>query len=376
MFRFLLLFFVFVPSILSANPKHIHFSAANINQFVDESIRDAYKYTGLAAFYNKISLYEVDGSDVVEIPENQLYQLNINASLAIVGRYDILLVSDYINQVHFNEDLINIKTDGDDLLNAMILKKSELDGNLSELSAFRYSHLWMPLKYICLFTYKFFYFLNTIHGFGWGITIIIFSLCFKLLMLPLTFYQTVIQRKVQAVTNSLELELIHIKSTYMGQEAHERYMAAHKKLGVTPFFSLKPILFTILQVPFLIAIFNVLGELDQLNNVSFLWIEDLSRPDSIYEFSRGVPLLGNTFNLLPIIMTIVCLLGAFFSNDPTRNEATNKKRRLKVAAMAFLFFVLFYPFPSALVLYWTCVNALYLVQLKLLDLEALAKNEV
>ena len=57
-------------------------------------------------------------------------------------------------------------------------------------------------------------------------------------------------------------------------------MKAHKERGVTPYYNLRPVFLTVLPIPFLIAIFNVLGEIDLILGHHFLWIRDLAYPDS------------------------------------------------------------------------------------------------
>ena len=50
------------------------------------------------------------------------------------------------------------------------------------------------------------------------------------------------QRRVSQVQAQLAPQLAEIKANYDGEEAHNRLMAAHKSLGVLPFYTLKPML--------------------------------------------------------------------------------------------------------------------------------------
>ena len=61
-------------------------------------------------------------------------------------------------------------------------------------------------------------------------------------------------------------------------------MAVHKISGVTSFYTLKPIFLILAPLPFLIAIFNILGEVDLLTSHLFLWIKDLAYPDAIFDY--------------------------------------------------------------------------------------------
>ena len=86
-----------------------------------------------------------------------------------------------------------------------------------------------------------------------------------------------------------------------------KIMEAHKNLGVSPFFSLRPMLVTLIQFPILIATFNALGEMPQFQGVSFLWIEDLAYPDSLASLPTRLAIFGSEVSLLPFVMSALTL---------------------------------------------------------------------
>ena len=105
---------------------------------------------------------------------------------------------------------------------------------------------------------------------SWGVVIIVFAILLKLLLLPVGIMTTNFQRKVSQVQSSLAPKLSDIKTNYDGEEAQNSLMAAHKELGVSQFYALKPMLGLFIQIPILIAIFNALGEMSQFAGQSFL----------------------------------------------------------------------------------------------------------
>ncbi len=162
-----------------------------------------------------------------------------------------------------------------------------------------------------------------------------------------------------------EQPLQEIKANYDGQEAHERIMAAHKDLGVSPFYTLKPMLGMFIQVPILVAVFNMLGELPFLSGQTFWWMSNLAYPDAVLSFTEagsGIPFFGSTLNLLPILMTVVTIGLAISYKDHVAPVSETRKQKRNLYLMAIAFFVLFYPFPSAMVLYWATANVLQVVQ--------------
>jgi len=164
----------------------------------------------------------------------------------------------------------------------------------------------------------------------------------------------------------LEPKLTEIKANFKGEDAHNRIMAAHKELGISPMFTLKPLLATLIQIPVLIAVFNALGEMPQIMGNSFLWIGDLSFPDSVAQFSVTLPLFGSSLNLLPILMTLVSVTSTLLFRNRGAPSSEVKRQKRNLFFMSAAFFVLFYPFPASMVLYWTASNALHIVQQRIL----------
>ena len=150
---------------------------------------------------------------------------------------------------------------------------------------------------------------------SWALSIFIFSVIVKILLLPVARLTKNSQDKANLLRAKLDPELAQIKRDYDGEEAHNRIMAAHKSLGVTPFYGLKPMLVTLIQLPILIAVFNALGEMPQFSGQSFLWIDDLARPDVLGLLSTSVPLLGDMFSLLPFLMSGVTLASVFLMDN-------------------------------------------------------------
>ena len=193
-----------------------------------------------------------------------------------------------------------------------------------------------------------------------ALTIVVFSILLKLALFPVHTAVARMQDEVSRVRSMLEPRLAEIKANYDGEEAHNRVMAAHTTLGVTPFYSLKPLLGVLVQVPIWIAVFNALGEMPQLAGQSFLWIDDLAYPDVIAVMPFDVPLFGATVHILPFVMFgVICLSVLTFRNDLwSKTERARQRRNLCWMALAFL--LLLYPFPAAMVLYWTLNNLLQL----------------
>lgn len=108
----------------------------------------------------------------------------------------------------------------------------------------------------------------------------------------------------------------------------------HEKYNYSPFYKLIDILPFLIQIPFLLSVYFSILKFESFQNLSFLFIDDLSSPDGIL----------NGYNLLPCIMFIVNLIIV---------KLENKSILLKDLLFPFVFLILLYQMPSALIIYWT-----------------------
>ena len=366
-----LLFFLVMlfPHLAHAEVKEFKTVPNNINTIVTKEVVDPFSYSGLAAFYNGVNAYIVNEDGVERLDSERFYNLTPSQSLAIIGHYKILIIGNINTTVSFSEaELIWQESDNSDYkldknkLQVQLLLKSNLSHLPQVFQKLKYAHLWEPFRLLCIGIESILLWLHSIHDFGWGVTIILLSLLFKICIMPVNVLLTRSQRKVSHIQARLAPELEAIKINFSGEEAHEKFMEAHKAQGVTPFYTLKPLLPTLAPLPFMIAIFNVLGDLDLIVGHSFLWIRDLAYPDAIFNIGINIPLLGDTINLLPILMTVLTIFAAFLHQNNIVGAKELRKQKLNLYFMAFGFLLLFYPFPSAMVLYWTLANTWQLIQ--------------
>src|SRR5690606_13766531 len=201
---------------------------------------------------------------------------------------------------------------------------------------------------------------------NWGWAIVFFAVLLKILLLPVSWLTVRLQRQASEYQSILAPQMKEIKAKYDGEEAHNQIMAAYKALGITPFYTLKPMTGALIQIPILVAIFNTLGEMYQLNGASFLWIENLAYPDAVTSLPFLVPFFGDTLNLLPIVMTVVTIISTIVFQNRHALPALVRRQKRNLYFMAFVFLILFYPFPAAMVLYWALANVLQAVQQQIL----------
>jgi len=200
----------------------------------------------------------------------------------------------------------------------------------------------------------------------WGLSIILLALLVRIVLYPLSKRAMASQQKFVAAQKLMLPELTEIKQRYKGGEQSEMILQLYKKHKVSPFAGLKPLGIVLIQLPILIALFQVLGSAEELRDAPFLWINSLAKPDNLFSFGISIPLLGSYFNLLPFLMAGFTLLSFKLAPAPTAEKKEQGLQNIFLIAMTLMFFYLFYSFPSGMVLYWTFANIFHILQYRIM----------
>ena len=346
---------------------------SNLNAIITNDIVEQTTFYGLASYYNNVSFYVLDDESLHSIELQVSTQLHENDYLVVVGRFNVLLVKAANLRFKVDNEQHAISVENPEILKQSdatinVIAKPDLKAANPQFDQIRYHHLWKPLAWLAKVMESAVVFVQKNMVSNWGWAIIVFGVLLKIILLPAGILTTKYQRKVSQVKTALEPKLAEIKANYDGEEAHHKLMQAHKELGVSPFYTLKPMLGSFIQIPILIAVFNALGEMPQLNHHAFFWIDNLAYPDSIAQLSFAIPLFGHTVSLLPVIMTVVTIFSTLIFKNKFASNKELKSQKVKLYLMAFAFFVLFYPFPAAMVLYWALANILQTIQQQIIKI--------
>ncbi|MCL2129844.1 MAG: YidC/Oxa1 family membrane protein insertase [Treponema sp.] len=178
------------------------------------------------------------------------------------------------------------------------------------------------------------------------------SLTVSILTLPLYFMAEKIKQAEMDIQKKLVQETQKIKSVFRGDECFMYISAYYRQNHYHPLFSLRQSIPLVIQIPFFLAAYLFLANLESIRGVSFGVIKDLSKPDSLlsaYNYS---------INILPLFMTLISFLQTVFYS-----KGSPIKEKIQLYAMAMLFLVLLYNSPSIMVIYWTCNNLFSLAKI-------------
>jgi YidC/Oxa1 family membrane protein insertase len=212
---------------------------------------------------------------------------------------------------------------------------------------FRWTNKWMIMPIF-----------NFLYGFGWsmGLIILLVTIIVRLIILPLTYknYKSSAKMKV------LKPEIAEITEKYKDGDAvkkQQETMALYRKTGVNPMAGCLPMF---IQMPILIAVFRFFPSTIELRQKAFLWAEDLSSYESIYQLPFEIPAYGSHVSLFTLLLCISTIFYTRMNSNqmsmPSQPGMPNMKVIMYLMPIMMLFFLNSY--AAGLTFYYFCGNLL------------------
>ncbi|MCM8779861.1 MAG: membrane protein insertase YidC [Candidatus Omnitrophica bacterium] len=193
---------------------------------------------------------------------------------------------------------------------------------------------------------------------NWGLAIILLSLLIYFVLFPLSLKQIHAMKEMQAIQPKVE----ELRKIYKDnpQKMNKEIMELYREHKVNPFGGCLPLLF---QIPVFFSLYQALMRSWEIKGARFLWIKDLSQPDQLFTLPTQLPVIGNSLNILPLLM---CLIMFLQQKMTAKSAVSSEQQKMMLVLFPILFGVIFYHMPAGLVLYWL-VNSLlmFVYQLKL-----------
>lgn len=184
--------------------------------------------------------------------------------------------------------------------------------------------------------------LSNLFGGNYGIGIIIVTVFFRALLIPVTN----MQQKSMGQMNEIQPQLNELKERYSSRDTEtqeklkEEQQRLYDEAGVNPYMGCLPML---IQMPIFIALYQAVNRTPELATGNFLWV-NLGEPDPYY--------------ILPILAGVFTLGHSVFM-QMGRAESGNK-----IMSYIMPLFIIFITFnlSSALALYFTVSNGFSMLQ--------------
>ena len=153
---------------------------------------------------------------------------------------------------------------------------------------------------------------------NYGLIILLLTLIIKLVIMPLTIKSYKSSAKMQAVKPEIDKINAKYPNEKDAMKKQQAMMDLYQRAGISPMGGCLPML---LQFPILFAMFRFFPASIELRQQKFLWADDLSAYDSIWDFGVNVPLLGDHLSLFALLMAVTMFVyskmtSAQMSDDP------------------------------------------------------------
>ncbi len=189
---------------------------------------------------------------------------------------------------------------------------------------------------------------------NYGLVILLMTIFIKLLISPLTVKSYTSSARMQV----LKPEIDKLNQKYPNEKdamkKQQAMMDLYSKAGVSPMGGCLPML---LQMPILFAMFRFFPASIELRQQKFLWADDLSAYDSIWDFGVNIPLLGDHLSLFALLMAVTM----FFYSKMTSSQMSDDPNMagmkfMSVWLMPIMMFFICNNLSSALSYYYLLSN--------------------
>ncbi len=197
--------------------------------------------------------------------------------------------------------------------------------------------------------------MNRLNGlglpFGWAIVTI--TIIIKVVFWPLTKAGTRSMKRMQA----LQPQMKELQEKYKDdpQKMNQKLMEFMKQNKVNPMGGCLPML---VQAPVFIGFLYMIMSAVELRGASFLWVCDLSHPDTVWT----IPGIDFPLNPMPLLMAVTMLWQTQLTPAAPGMDPMQQKL---MKYMPLIIVVFLYKFAAAMTLYWTVQNLLTVLQTKM-----------
>ncbi len=188
----------------------------------------------------------------------------------------------------------------------------------------------------------------------YGIAIIVMTIIVRLALSPVTYKSYLSQAKMKV----LKPEISELNEKYKdnAMKKQQETMKLYNKAGVSPMSGCIPAL---MQLPIFYALFMFFPTSFALRQKSFLWAEDLSSYDTIFNLPFSIPFYGDHVSLFPILASVAI----FFYMMMTTGQSMQMQQQPGMPNMKFIMYLsplmmlfFFNNYASGLSLYYFISN--------------------
>ena len=194
---------------------------------------------------------------------------------------------------------------------------------------------------------------------NYGLIILLMTIFIKLLISPLTIKSYKSSAKMQVIKPEMDKINAKYPNEKDAMKKQQATMDLYQKAGISPMGGCLPML---LQMPILFAMFRFFPATIELRQQKFLWADDLSAYDSIWDFGVNIPLLGDHLSLFALLMAVTM----FFYSKMTSGQMSDDPNMagmkfMSVWLMPIMMFFICNNLSAALSYYYLLSNILTMI---------------
>ncbi len=198
---------------------------------------------------------------------------------------------------------------------------------------------WGLFRWINLYAVQPIFNLLVNSGMGIGIAILVLTIILKLILMPVQWKMFLSSVKMRI----LKPEVDELNAKYPKQEdamkKQMEMMSLYRESGASPLAGCVPML---IQMPILLAVFRFFPAAFELRQQPFLWAEDLSSYDSIWDFGVNIWPYGDHVSLFTLLMSVTTLLYTFMNSGNMQQPQQPGMPNMKVIMYIFPIMMIFF----------------------------------
>ncbi len=203
-------------------------------------------------------------------------------------------------------------------------------------------------------------------GLGFGIVILLVTLIIKLFLMPIQWKMYVSSAKMRILKPEIDELNAKFPNKEDAMKKQMEMMSLYRTSGASPLAGCVPML---IQMPILLAVFRFFPAAFELRQKPFLWAEDLSSYDSVYDFSTYLPLYGDHISLFTLLMAVTTLVYTYVNSGNMQQPTQPGMPNMKVIMYIFPFMMIFFfnNYSSGLSYYYfisTLISILIMLAIK------------
>lgn len=210
---------------------------------------------------------------------------------------------------------------------------------------------WGLFRWINLYAVQPVFDLLTATGMGIGIAILLLTLVLKLILMPIQWKMFVSSAKMRILKPDIDAINAKYPNKDDAMKKQVDMMALYRESGASPLAGCVPML---VQMPILLAVFRFFPAAFELRQKGFLWAEDMSSYDSIWDFGTYVPFYGDHMSLFTLLMAFTTLAYTYLNSSNVQQQQQPGMPNMKVIMYIFPVMMIFFfnNFASGLSYYY------------------------